>query len=222
MAAHMSSACAAICFYIGPYAVCWRSIESDTTCTGDDVRSKTHDLPLEEMARQLGTSYSSFRRTFREHTVLATSIPMHLKLRHARDLLLKTELSIRKSRFKVDLKRSNTSAASSRTQWVGRQAAIESSNTPACTSSPGDLLPFANKRARIQRVAVKPTFRAWPYDDQRRWHNGAQFPARSISQESRERQWKSIPAVGIAISSMDGHRLASAATTFSAPSPFPR
>lgn len=62
--------------------------------------SKTHDLPLEEMARQLGTSYSSFRRTFREHTGVGPhQYRLHLKLRHARDLLSKTELSIKEIAF---------------------------------------------------------------------------------------------------------------------------
>ena len=32
------------------------------------LATETHDLPLEEIARRLGTSYSNFRRTFREHT----------------------------------------------------------------------------------------------------------------------------------------------------------
>lgn len=57
---------------------------------------ETRDIPLEEAARRLGTSYSNFRRTFREHTGVGPhQYRLHLKLSRARDLLLNTELSIK-------------------------------------------------------------------------------------------------------------------------------
>lgn len=58
------------------------------------------DLSLEEIARRLGTSYSNFRRTFREHTGVGPHrYRLHLKLSHARELLLNTELSIKEIAF---------------------------------------------------------------------------------------------------------------------------
>ena len=61
---------------------------------------ETRDLSLEETARRLGTSYSNFRRTFREHTGVGPhQYRLHLKLNQARDLLLNTELSIKEVAF---------------------------------------------------------------------------------------------------------------------------
>jgi AraC-like DNA-binding protein len=60
------------------------------------LSQETQDLPLEETARRLGTSYSNFRRTFREHTGVAPhQYRLHLKLSHARNLLRNSELSIK-------------------------------------------------------------------------------------------------------------------------------
>lgn len=60
------------------------------------LAAETHDLPLEEIARRLGTSYSNFRRTFREHTGVGPhQYRLHLKLSQARDLLLNTQLSVK-------------------------------------------------------------------------------------------------------------------------------
>ena len=62
--------------------------------------AETRDLSLEETARRLGTSYSNFRRTFREHTGVGPhQYRLHLKLNHARDLLSNTELSIKEVAF---------------------------------------------------------------------------------------------------------------------------
>ena len=62
--------------------------------------AEMEDRSLEEIARQLGTSYSNFRRIFREHTGVGPhQYRLHLKLSHARDLLLKTELSVKEIAF---------------------------------------------------------------------------------------------------------------------------
>jgi len=54
------------------------------------------DVSLEEIARRLGTSYSNFRRTFREHTGVGPhQYRLHLKLSHARDLLMNTDMSVK-------------------------------------------------------------------------------------------------------------------------------
>lgn len=61
---------------------------------------ESREQPLEEMARTLGTSYSNFRRTFREHTGVGPhQYRLHLKLSHARDLLTNTELSVKEVAF---------------------------------------------------------------------------------------------------------------------------
>jgi len=63
--------------------------------------SETQDLPLEELARQLGASYSTFRRVFREQTGMGPHrYRLNLKLSHARDLLLNTDLSIKEIAFR--------------------------------------------------------------------------------------------------------------------------
>lgn len=60
------------------------------------LAAETRDLSLEEMARRLGTSYSNFRSTFCEHTGVGPhQYRLHLKLSQARELLLKTDLSIK-------------------------------------------------------------------------------------------------------------------------------
>ena len=65
------------------------------------LNTEMRDLPLEEMARRLGTSYSNFRRTFREHTGIGPhQYRLHLRLSHARDLLLTTELSVKEIAFR--------------------------------------------------------------------------------------------------------------------------
>jgi AraC-like DNA-binding protein len=64
------------------------------------LAAETRDLSLEEIARKLGTSYSNFRRTFREHNGVGPhQYRLHLKLSHARDLLLNSELSIKEIAF---------------------------------------------------------------------------------------------------------------------------
>jgi len=64
------------------------------------LAEETRELPLENVARRLGVSYSSFRRTFREHTgVSPHQYRLHLKLSHARDLLLSTGLSVKEIAF---------------------------------------------------------------------------------------------------------------------------
>ena len=58
--------------------------------------AETRDLSLEETARRLGTSYSTFRRIFREHAGIGPhQYRLHLKLSYARDLLLNTDLSVK-------------------------------------------------------------------------------------------------------------------------------
>lgn len=58
-------------------------------------------LSLEETARRLGTSYSSFRRTFREHTGSSPhQYRLRLKMSLARDLLLNTRLSVKEIAFR--------------------------------------------------------------------------------------------------------------------------
>jgi AraC-like DNA-binding protein len=58
------------------------------------------DLSLEAIACKLGTSYSNFRRTFREHTGVGPhQYRLHLKLNHARELLLKTDLPVKEIAF---------------------------------------------------------------------------------------------------------------------------
>lgn len=60
------------------------------------LSAEAQDLPLEETARRLGTSYSNFRRTFREHTgVSPHQYRLYLKLSRARDLLQNSDLSIK-------------------------------------------------------------------------------------------------------------------------------
>jgi AraC-like DNA-binding protein len=58
------------------------------------------ELSLEEIARRLGTSYSNFRRIFRDHTgVSPHQYRLHLRLSRARELLLETGLSIKEVAF---------------------------------------------------------------------------------------------------------------------------
>ena len=65
------------------------------------LSSGTYKLPLEEIAHRLGTSYSTFRRHFREHTGIGPhQYRLHLKLSQARDLLLNTALSIKEVAFR--------------------------------------------------------------------------------------------------------------------------
>lgn len=62
---------------------------------------ETRSLSLEETARHLGASYSTFRRIFREHTGVGPhQYRLHLKLSHARDLLLNTDLSVKEVAFR--------------------------------------------------------------------------------------------------------------------------
>jgi AraC-like DNA-binding protein len=62
---------------------------------------ETRELSLEETARHLGTSYSNFRRTFREHTGVGPhQYRLHLKLRHACDLLSNTKLSVKEIAYR--------------------------------------------------------------------------------------------------------------------------
>ena len=61
---------------------------------------KTRDISLEETARNLGTSYSSFRRTFREQMgVSPHQYRLHLKVSQAKELLLSTNSSIKEIAF---------------------------------------------------------------------------------------------------------------------------
>ena len=64
------------------------------------LSTEARDLSLEEIARRLGASYSNFRRIFREHTGVGPhQYRLHLKLSHARDLLLNTKLSVKEIAF---------------------------------------------------------------------------------------------------------------------------
>lgn len=64
------------------------------------LAAETRDLSLDEMARRLGTSYSNFRSTFREHSGVGPhQYRLHLKLSQARELLLNTDLSIKEIAF---------------------------------------------------------------------------------------------------------------------------
>lgn len=61
----------------------------------------TRSLSLEETARRLGVSYSTFRRIFREHTGVGPhQYRLHLKLSQARDLLLNTNLPVKEVAFR--------------------------------------------------------------------------------------------------------------------------
>lgn len=60
------------------------------------VSNDTKDISLEETARRLGTSYSNFRRIFREHTGASPhQYRLSLKLNRARSLLQNSDLSIK-------------------------------------------------------------------------------------------------------------------------------
>jgi AraC-like DNA-binding protein len=60
------------------------------------VSTQTREMGLKEMAKQLNVSYSTFRRTFREHTgVSPHQYRLHLKVSAARELLRSTTLSVK-------------------------------------------------------------------------------------------------------------------------------
>jgi AraC-like DNA-binding protein len=56
----------------------------------------THEIPLEQLAKELRVSYSSFRRTFREHTgVSPHQYRLHLKMSAAREMLRSSAMSVK-------------------------------------------------------------------------------------------------------------------------------
>ncbi len=60
------------------------------------VAEKTREMPLKDFAKVLKVSYSSFRRTFREHTgVSPHQYRLHLKVSAAREMLRSTVLSVK-------------------------------------------------------------------------------------------------------------------------------
>lgn len=60
------------------------------------VSAETREIGLKELAKQLNVSYSSFRRTFRDHTgVSPHQYRLHLKVSEARELLRSTTLSVK-------------------------------------------------------------------------------------------------------------------------------
>jgi transcriptional regulator GlxA family with amidase domain len=57
------------------------------------LAEQTGDIPLEDIAKNLNISYTSFRRTFREHTGASPhQYRLHLKISAARELLRSTDL----------------------------------------------------------------------------------------------------------------------------------
>ena len=61
----------------------------------------TRDIPLEDIAKSLNISYTSFRRTFREHTGASPhQYRLHLKISAARELLRSTDLRVKEISYR--------------------------------------------------------------------------------------------------------------------------
>jgi AraC-like DNA-binding protein len=62
---------------------------------------ETRDKPLESFAKDLKISYSTFRRTFREHTGMSPhQYRLHLKISAARELLRSTSLTVKEISYR--------------------------------------------------------------------------------------------------------------------------
>ena len=65
------------------------------------LAEQTRDMPLEDIARRLNISYTSFRRTFREHTGASPhQYRLHLKISTARELLRSTDLRVKEISYR--------------------------------------------------------------------------------------------------------------------------
>jgi AraC-like DNA-binding protein len=65
------------------------------------LAEQTRDMPLEDIARSLNISYTSFRRTFREHTGASPhQYRLQLKISAARDLLRSTDLRVKEISYR--------------------------------------------------------------------------------------------------------------------------
>ena len=71
-----------------------RLIIREHICTG---------LTIQEIAKQLGTNYSTFRQLFKEHTGMSPSLyQKDLKLQRAKELLTTTDLSVKEIAYKLN------------------------------------------------------------------------------------------------------------------------
>jgi len=62
---------------------------------------ETRDMPLEDIANRLNISYTSFRRTFREHTGASPhQYRLHLKISAARELLRRTDMRVKEISYR--------------------------------------------------------------------------------------------------------------------------
>jgi transcriptional regulator GlxA family with amidase domain len=65
------------------------------------LAEQTRDMPLEDIAKSLNISYTSFRRTFREHTGASPHrYRLHLKISAARELLRSTNLRVKEISYR--------------------------------------------------------------------------------------------------------------------------
>jgi AraC-like DNA-binding protein len=65
------------------------------------IAEQTRDMPLEDIAKSLNISYTSFRRTFREHTGASPhQYRLHLKISGARELLRRTDLRVKEISYR--------------------------------------------------------------------------------------------------------------------------
>jgi transcriptional regulator GlxA family with amidase domain len=65
------------------------------------LAEQTRDMPLEDIAKSLNISYTSFRRTFREHTGASPhQYRLHLKISAARELLRSTDLRVKEISYR--------------------------------------------------------------------------------------------------------------------------
>ena len=60
-------------------------------------------LTIQQVAQELGVSYSNFRKLFKEHTGLSPAIyQQDLRLQRAKELLSSTDLSIKEIAYRLD------------------------------------------------------------------------------------------------------------------------
>jgi transcriptional regulator GlxA family with amidase domain len=65
------------------------------------LAEQTRDIPLEDIAKSLNISYTSFRRTFREHTGASPhQYRLHPKISTARELLRSTDLRVKEISYR--------------------------------------------------------------------------------------------------------------------------